>query len=129
MRRPLSLQELKNLKPKDLYIEHPNLDPLWRDHLLWLLDNHPGRCLELFRRDRKQLALQLLRALQRASLYDAILREEKYYEKDQIQEFVYGKIVAPSDSLREPVNPISDKMRLKILAWSDNLNLKDSESL
>jgi hypothetical protein len=67
--------------------------------------------------------------VQRASLYQAILEEENNLQSDQIKELVYGKIVAPSDSLRDPQDPINDHLRLKILNWSDNLNLKDSESI
>ncbi len=112
MSRTLSLQQLQKLNPEDVCIREPNLDPMWRDHLLWLLDNHPERCL--YRSDRNELKRLLLRVTQRASLLQVILNEKGQLQNDQIQEIVYAKVVSPSESLREPPKALNDNLRLKI---------------
>jgi hypothetical protein len=124
----LSLQELENLKPEDLYIENPNQEQMWRDHLLYLLDYHPEWVNHLFNHDRKKLQRALLDNLQRASLLELILLKKNELAKDQVKEVVYAQVVSPSESLL-PEKSLSDDLKLKILGWSDGLKLRDSESL
>ncbi len=123
-----SLQRLQSLKPEDLLIEYPNQEQMWRDRLVYLLDYQPEWVESLFLNDRKKLQKSLLENLQRASLLRLILQKKNQLAKDQVLEVVYGKVVSPSESLL-PESQLNDDLRLKILAWSDNLKLRDSESL
>ncbi len=103
-------------------IEFPNRSKWWEPRLLWLMDNQPRWTEETFLTKRLVLQNALTQMVERATNYEERLKasEEGYYPIE-IEEMVMN-LVAPPDELgvKDP-RPISEKMRLQILGWSQNL--------
>ena len=121
----LSLQELKSIKPEDLYLGYPpNQDKFWKPRLTWLLDNYPKETWKMFQRNKKKLKNQVLRVVQRANILMQILEREKNISQKEARALVMEDLVCPANGPALDPNPpeeLPDQKRLQVLAWSENL--------
>jgi hypothetical protein len=102
--KALGLKELDQLDPSSLEIEEPQSDPMYEARLLWLLDNHPQRVAKLFREKPEALKAELLKNLQQASL-ELVRLQQQGLAPDEVEELVYGRIVAPAEGPAFSSNP------------------------
>ena len=120
----MTLEQLKAMNPEKLQIEDPNLERDWESHLLWLMDNQPAWTKQTFQVQRKTLEAELLRVTKVAALKRAIMTMEGKLYPDQIEE-VINHLLAPPDGpaiMNENLEPMPEKIRSLILAWSQNLH-------
>lgn len=117
--KALNLKQLEQLDPQAIEIDNPQSDPMYRDRLVWLLENYPQQTAQQFRKDPAQLEAALLLNLQQASLALVRLRAQGV-PADAAEEKVYAEIVAPpaqSPALSSsPPDPLPESEQERMLA-------------
>ncbi|MCP3944263.1 MAG: hypothetical protein GY710_22685 [Desulfobacteraceae bacterium] len=114
-----TLEQLKQLTPDQIKIEHPSLEKDWTAHLIWLIENKPRWTQQTFQESRMELWHALMSVVQKASLARAIKKVQGDLTPDQIEKIIYDQIVAPP--IIQEVEPMEEKIQEQIMNWSYNL--------
>lgn len=104
---------------------HQELWSEWKEHLDWMLENHPARVKELFQSgklkeylDRKAaLALKMICGL-----------NDKGKSMEEAREVASQYILSPPDgpAFRDnPPEPLPEKLEAEIMKWAENLPEND----
>ena len=119
----LSLKELEEMKPEEVYLSDLGTDEYFLANIRWLLENEPENTGELFQKDRNALKAKALKAAQRATLLYCQLEKgglDRFDANERAME-----IVAPVDGpafQSEPPERLPEALELEILGWSEALD-------
>ena len=114
------LEELIQMKARELDLENPPAHPYWKKKILWLAENDPENTWSQFQRSKRSLYRKILLDVETAARLRLILTKKGEMQSDQIEE-VIGNVLTPLDgpaSLPNPPKPLKDKQTQMILAWS-----------
>ena len=119
----LSLKELEEMKPEEVYLSDLGTDEYFLANIRWLLENEPENTGELFQKDPEALKAKALKAAQRATLLYCQLEKKGMNRFDANERAM--EIVAPVDGPAfqpEPPERLPEALELEILGWSEALD-------
>jgi hypothetical protein len=118
----LSLKELEEMNPEELYLENLGEDQYFLANIRWLLENEPENTGKLFQKDPEALKAKALKAAQRATLLYCQLEKEGMDRFDANERAM--EIVAPVDGPAFQSEPerLPETLELEILNWSQALD-------
>lgn len=98
-----------------------NQDQEWQDHLDWMLENHPQRTFDLYRKGKLRGYLDKKAA--RANILWGRLEQEKKLPSWQAQAIVYHDLICPPDgpaSRENAPTPLSEEKLNQIESWRNS---------
>lgn len=110
-----------------VWVEFPEKEPMWENHLLWLLDNEPELVRQMFQNHRKALR-ELLdsKATQAAGVLFNL--QQKGIPRPQAEEIVLHEVIAPPDgpaNSPDPPEPLPENLRIKIMNWARKIQMSN----
>ncbi len=100
-----------------------HLDPMWREHLLWMLENRPEKTLDLFRKGELKDYLDGKTAM---ALARTVELEQTGLPPDEAEDLVRNNLVSPPVVPSPEAPGIDPEDEKRVMKWADSFLLPGS---